>query len=184
MINKIISLRYARALEKVCKVESISLDSAYKDLSDVCAVLQGNKKLLELLKVSIYPMENKLTILKDISDGVIYNLLKFMVINGRIDLAFDVLDSFNQLMLQSQNKAKAKVTSAIELKDNEKKVLSDIFSKISGKILDFEFFVDKNLIGGIVVEIEGKIYDGSIKTYLANISNRLSNLSISQGGNG
>ncbi|MGE4546404.1 MAG: ATP synthase F1 subunit delta [Desulfurella sp.] len=184
MINKIISLRYARALEKVCKLESISLDSAYSDLSKVCAVFSENKKLLELLKVSIYPMENKLTILKDISDGVVYNLLKFMVINGRINLIFDVLDSFNQLVLQSQNKAKAKVTSAIELEDNEKKVLSDIFFKISGKILDFEFFVDKNLIGGIVVEIEGKIYDGSIKTYLLNITNRLNNLSISQGGNG
>lgn len=184
MINKIISLRYARALEKVCKAKSISLESAYKDLNDVCSVFQKNKKLLELLKVSIYPMENKLTILKSISDGVIYSLLKFMVINGRINLTFDVRDSFYQLMLQSQNKAKATVFSAIELTSYEKKVLSDIFSKISGKILDFAFFVDKNLIGGIVVEIEGKIYDGSIKTYLTNIANRLNNLSISQGGIG
>ncbi|AHF97812.1 MAG: ATP synthase F1 subunit delta [Desulfurella sp.] len=184
MISKIISLRYARALEKVCKSQSISLESAYNDLSKVCILLQENKKLFELLKVSIYPIENKIAILKDISSGIIYNLLKFMVSNGRIGLIFDVLDSFNQIMLQSQNKAKARVISAIELIDSEKKVLSDIFSKISGKILDFEFFVDKNLIGGIVVEIEGKIYDGSIKTYLTNIANRLNNLNISQGGIG
>ncbi len=179
MINKIISLRYARALEKVCKSESISLNDAYEDLSQVCLILQENKDLFELLKVSIYPLENKLSILKNICDGYVFDLLKFMVSNGRIGFVFDVLESFRQIMFQSQNKAKARVTSVIDLIDSEKKVLSDIFSKISGKILDFEFFIDKNLIGGIVVEIDGKVYDGSIKTYLSSISNRLNNLSIS-----
>ncbi len=184
MINKTIALRYARALEKVCKSKSIDLESACSDLDKVCRLLKENKKLFELLKVSIYPLKNKFMILENISSGVIHSLLKYMVINGRIGYIFDVLDSFRDLVLKSQNKAKAKVISAIELIESEKAALSNIFSKISGKVLEFDFFVDKNLIGGIVVEIEGKIYDGSIKTYLANISSRLNNMSITQGGIG
>ncbi|MGB9755270.1 MAG: ATP synthase F1 subunit delta [Desulfurella sp.] len=184
MINKVISLRYARALEKVCKDESISMDLAYETLSNVCLILKENEKLFELLKVSIYPLENKLDILRNICDGVIYNLLSFMALNGRIEFVFDVLDSFSEIMMQNQNKAKARVISALELIESEKSTLSNIFSRIALKTLEFEYIIDKNLIGGIVVEIEGKVYDGSIKTYLTNISNRLNNLNISQGGNG
>lgn len=184
MINKVISLRYARALEKVCKDESISMDLAYEALNNVCCILKDNGQLFELLKVSIYPLESKLNILRNICDGVVYNLLSFMVLNGRIGFVFDVLDSFSQIMMHSQNKSKAKVISALELVDSEKSALSSIFSKISLKTLEFEYIIDKNLIGGIVVEIDGKLYDGSIKTYLTNIANRLNNLSISQGGNG
>lgn len=184
MISKVISLRYARALEKVCKDESISMDLAYEALNNVCLTLKQNEKLFELLKVSIYPLESKLNILRNICDGVVYSLLSFMALNGRIEFVFDVLDSFGEIMMQNQNKAKAKVISTLELIDSEKSALSNIFSKISLKTLEFEYIIDKNLMGGIVVEIDGKVYDGSIKTYLTNISNRLNNLSISQGGNG
>jgi len=178
MKNKIIGARYAKALEKFCKNQSISLNDAYKQLNDVCLVLQNNKSLFELLKVSIYPLENKLSLLKSICNGYIYNLLSYMVINGRIAFIFDVLESFKQIMLENQNKAIAKVISAIELTENEKQSLSKAFSKILNKILDFEYFVDRELLGGIIVEVDGKVYDGSIKTYLTNIANKLSTLSI------
>lgn len=184
MINKIISLRYARALEKVCQTQALELETAYAQLENVCLVLKQNPQLFELLKVSIYPLQNKLNFIEAISTFVVRDFLELMINNNRIEFIFDTLDSFKNIMMLKQNKAKGLTISATELDQNQKEALHRIFSKITGKGLEFEFITDKSLIGGIKVEVDGKTYDGSIKTYLANIANRLNNLNISQGGNG
>ena len=48
----------------------------------------------------------------------------------------------------------------------QKTALLDRLQKISGKIIEPRFIKDESLIGGIKVQIDDKIFDGSIKNRL------------------
>jgi F-type H+-transporting ATPase subunit delta len=51
--------------------------------------------------------------------------------------------------------------------------LVESFRRISGKDVILREESDPKLIGGIVVELEGKIYDGSVQTQLEKMTQRI-----------
>ena len=73
-----------------------------------------------------------------------------------------------------ENVAVAKVTSSTELKEEEKTKLKEKLEKAYGKKVVLDVKVDKSLICGIVVEIDGKIIDGSIRKSLGNVKEVIS----------
>jgi F-type H+-transporting ATPase subunit delta len=51
--------------------------------------------------------------------------------------------------------------------------LRDRLQRISGKQIVLQQETDPSLIGGVVVEFEGKVYDGSVRTQLENMKQRI-----------
>ena len=63
----------------------------------------------------------------------------------------------------------ALVKSAEPLTDEEKAKLIAKLEKVSGKSVDAEYRIDKSILGGVVVEMEGTIIDGSLKHRLESV---------------
>ena len=63
----------------------------------------------------------------------------------------------------------AKVTSAQELSEEEKSNLIKKLSKVKGGRIEAEYLVDEKLIGGVIVEIEGTVMDGSLRRRLQQV---------------
>ena len=63
------------------------------------------------------------------------------------------------------------------MNDKEKKELDQLLAKLTGKKVQTTFGVDSSLIGGVVVRIGDKIIDGSIRTRLAALQERLKAIS-------
>ena len=61
------------------------------------------------------------------------------------------------------------MTSAVELTDDEKKKLKLKLEKMSGKSLILKCTVDKSVLGGVIVKMDGKIMDGSLKHRLEEV---------------
>ncbi len=57
----------------------------------------------------------------------------------------------------------AKVTSAVPLSDTEKEKLHHKLEGISGRAVAVQYEVDPSLIGGVIVEMDGKTIDGSLR---------------------
>ena len=68
----------------------------------------------------------------------------------------------------------AKVTSAVELSENEIAQLKTKLEKVTGHTVITECSVDGTLIGGITVEIDGKILDGSVRQRLYEVKEVMS----------
>jgi F-type H+-transporting ATPase subunit delta len=51
--------------------------------------------------------------------------------------------------------------------------LNDRLRSISGKDVVLQQETDASLLGGLLLELEGKIYDGSIRTQLENMKQRI-----------
>ena len=65
------------------------------------------------------------------------------------------------------------VRSAAPLADSELAALRGKFEAITGRQVLETAEVDPSLLGGVTVETEGRVYDGSIRTQLARLERRM-----------
>ena len=53
--------------------------------------------------------------------------------------------------------------------------LCDELKKKLGKDIDFEYKIDNSIIGGFIINLDGKVYDNSIKTQLERLKKHIKN---------
>ena len=53
--------------------------------------------------------------------------------------------------------------------------LCDELKKKLGKDIDFEYKIDNSIIGGFIINLDGKDYDNSIKTQLERLKKHIKN---------
>ncbi|MBO7178183.1 MAG: ATP synthase F1 subunit delta, partial [Clostridia bacterium] len=79
------------------------------------------------------------------------------------------VDEYNALLNASERVFTAKVTSAQELTLEEKdKLIQKLEKSYLGKV-QAEYLVDGALLGGMIVEIDGKVMDGSLRRRLQDV---------------
>jgi F-type H+-transporting ATPase subunit delta len=61
-----------------------------------------------------------------------------------------------------------------ELTDEQKARLTAKLTKVTGKTIKPQYVIDKGLIGGISVTVDGKHFDGSVRKNLKNIKEVIS----------
>ena len=77
-------------------------------------------------------------------------------------------------MLANQNVVRGDLTSATPLAPEKAKAIEDSLSTVTGKKVQLTQHVDPTLIGGVVARIGSTVYDGSVKTQLAQLRHELS----------
>ena len=90
-------------------------------------------------------------------------LLKLLCEKGRISYFIESVDEYNSLLDASEHISNVKITSAVELTDAEKQKLITKLELIDNCKVRAEYFVDSKLLGGLIVEVDGKIMDGSLR---------------------
>ena len=60
----------------------------------------------------------------------------------------------------------AKVTSAVPLSEKEEKALIEKLEKMTGNTVLLDVEVNDSILGGMIVEIDGKVIDGSLQNRL------------------
>ena len=81
--------------------------------------------------------------------------------------------SYQRLLEQSLGRVRANIRVAAPLSEDELKALVDTFSALTQKTVIPTVTVDSALLGGAVVEIEGRVYDASLKTQLQRLGESL-----------
>lgn len=103
------------------------------------------------------------------------NFLRVLLRNGRLTDLAAINERFDIELEERSNISSALVTSARELDDNERAELKANIEKLTGKQVKLEFTINESLIGGIVTRLGSTVYDGSVKTQLENLKERLVN---------
>jgi F-type H+-transporting ATPase subunit delta len=70
---------------------------------------------------------------------------------------------------------KAKIIVADNITIPTYRYLCDELKKKLGKDLDFEYSIDNSIIGGFILNIDGIVYDNSIKTQLNRLKKHIRN---------
>ncbi len=167
MIDNIVAKRYARALIQAAdaKKDYEKIDAQFSDFVDMLA---ENTQLNDiLLSPAVSPVKKK-KILSDLAEKaklhkVLSRLLELLTDKGRLSIIESVYQAYVDLINEKNGIIPAKFYYADNITDKDRKDIEKELKRITGKDLEFEMIKDDSLIGGVMIKIGGKIYDGSIK---------------------
>jgi F-type H+-transporting ATPase subunit delta len=77
---------------------------------------------------------------------------------------------FRILLDERLGRLRATIRAPSALDDSQRQSLVETFSQITGKAVLAEVVVDAELLGGVLVEIAGRVYDGTIRTHFERLA--------------
>ena len=83
-------------------------------------------------------------------------------------------EAFQRRYYAAHNIAEAVVTSAASLSKEQEELLKKKLETMSGKTVVMELKTDPSVLAGVRVELDGKLFDGTVKGRLSELSRRIS----------
>lgn len=176
---KQVDITYGNALFELALEES-KLDSLYEEAASLIAILNDNQELIKLLNHPQVSKEEKKNIVTNTFDGRVSDeltgLIAMVVEKGHVAQLVSILNYFVKQVKKEKNIGVATVKSAVELSEAQKKAIEQrLIETTVYDTMEIDYSVDKALIGGLVIRIEDRVVDSSIKTKLENMSRTLAN---------
>lgn len=101
--------------------------------------------------------------------------LVFLAARDRLAVLPGLARAYQQLLDQELDRARATITSAVPLRAAQRNELLAVVRRLSGKSdVVATMRVDPELLGGVIVETEGVVYDGSLRTQLERLGRQMS----------
>lgn len=167
---------YAEALF-LLSVENDAKKEYYDDLLAIRVVFRREGDFLEILSSPDIRLDEKLDLLMSAFGVFNENVLSFLCLiteKKRISTFYDIVDEYEILYTESERKIKVKIVSATELtEETREKLVLKLENKFARKV-ECDFSIDKSLIGGLVIEAEGNIIDGSVRSEIQKIKEVIS----------
>lgn len=167
-----ISKEYGTALYMLA-CENNKKEEYADGLSVISDVFTENPEYITFLSSPGIPLEERLGAIdaafkESICEDVL-SYIKLICEKGRISCFFESAEEYNTLLKESQKIVNVKVVSAVELTEDEKEKLNKGLEKKLSSGINTSYVIDESLIGGILIEADGKILDGSVRTRLRDI---------------
>lgn len=154
------------------------IDVTGKNFADFSQLLEASPELKSFLSSPAFEAVEKHEVLKDIQnkmslDDAFYRFLCVLVDQGHFALYSGVVESYSNAILKHEQKVSVNVTSAFDLSDDQKGRVLYALSKKLGKDILLNVQVNPELIGGLKAEVDGVIYDASIKGKLNSLQKEM-----------
>lgn len=172
-----IANRYARALADVI-TEHGETDVVAAEVEKFARLIEQHRELHDVFASPVVPIDRKRAVL----DALIArlqprpttrNFLQVLLTNQRLQDLGHVQQSLARVLDERRGVVAAEVTTARAVSEQEKQMLADRLCAVTGKQVRLSFRVDPDIIGGVVVRIGSLVYDGSIRTQLAQMRQKL-----------
>lgn len=167
--------RYAQAAFEIAR-ERGELDQWEQDLRQLAGVL-ANPSVSDFFESPAVPETAKRqaieAILPDESQQLVRNLTLLLLERWRLPQLPQVAEVFQQLVMEERGIAVAEVTTAVPLDEDEQAQVRERVAALIGKQVEMRPRVDPDIIGGIVVRVEDNLIDGSVRTQLHQLRQRM-----------
>jgi F-type H+-transporting ATPase subunit delta len=156
---------YAKALIDLA-LEQGQVEVVREDMRLISAVISDSRELANVMHSPIVKADKKQAILSEIFKGKINEMterfLKIVLDHGREGSISLIAEAFENMYLQHKGIEKVKVTTAYALSDAEVKAVSEKAAAYTGKQVELNQHVDESIIGGMVLRVGDKRYNGSL----------------------
>jgi F-type H+-transporting ATPase subunit delta len=170
---------YARAFADVVFDEHLDAARATADLRSIAALFEESVELRRVWENPAVPAEQKRKLLDAIVqregiDKPVRNLVAVLIDHRRLPFLPRIVEQFAKELDARMGFAEARISSARELGDSERRTLEAQIEKTTGKKVRASYGLDASLLGGAVVRVGSTIYDGSVKGQLEKIKEAIS----------
>ena len=166
------SKEYAEALFELAAGENV-LEETSDGLVTVISALKQMPEYRSLLASAAISKADRLKALDDAFAGkvpnVLMGVLRMMVSRGHISALDNMVREYEELNRDYRGESTARVLSAVPLKESEAMAIRKELERRFGHTVVVECETDPSLIGGVRVEVDGKVIDGSIRNKLEQI---------------
>ena len=162
--------RYSRALFEVSK-EAGELEKVESDIKNFQLLLNSSKEIKNFIKDPTQNFGQQINMINLLAEKLRFskNLKNFFLLlidKRRIFFIEKITESFLRLCSQKRGEIKASLISSKELSESELKIISKDLSNSIGSNLKFDYKVNKELIGGLKLQLGSFMIDTSIKNKL------------------
>ena len=175
-MERIAVLRYTKALFNLA-LEQNKVDEFNQAAIDILAVINSDDEFLAVINHLSIPAEQKMTTMKAIFGGKVpedfMGLFDLLFRRGRQGELVGILEQFGKLYKEHKRIALAKLCSATELPQSKLDEIALTLGKKLDKTIEFELLVDPALIAGFRVEVDGYVFDSSIKNQVEQLKKQL-----------
>ncbi len=171
------SERYSRALYEVAK-EAKELERVETDIKTFQNIIKESSELNNFFHNPTLSIENQNNVINLLSEklDISKNLKNFFFVlieKRRIFFIEKILDSFLKLCMSKRGELKASLISSKDLSENELESISRDISSSMGSTIRLDYKIDKELIGGLKLQLGSFMIDTSIKNKLKKIEQRM-----------
>lgn len=172
-----ISVRYAKALlqaamEKGCE------DAVRNDMISLLGCINESSDLRTLLESPVVADSKKVEIFNNLFaehfTALTTDFFKVLVKNKRENFLKIICMNFAEFYARSKNIKRVRITSAVETSDEVQRNIQELAKSVGGDSdVELTVKIDPEIIGGLIVQVEDKVYDASVRTQLARIKEQL-----------
>ncbi len=175
MTGRRLAKRYARALFSLTQG---ALAATAEELGRAATVLE-EPRLALVLRSPAVDAAARVRIARQVATALglshdMGNLLCLLAERDRLEVLADIAGAYEELVDEALGRARALIRSATPLSVAEKNDLVELARRLTGRrevLATTE--VDPELLGGVVLHIDGKVYDGSLSAQLVRLSKQM-----------
>jgi F-type H+-transporting ATPase subunit delta len=161
--------RYAQAVLQVASAEPDG-GEVEDELFRFARAMEGSDELRTTLSDSTIPAARRQQIVEDLlgtqATSATTALVSMVVAAGRGADIPRIADRVVELGASTRAKAVAEVRSVVELSDDQQARLVTALKQATGKDVEIKVVIDESVMGGLLVQIEDEVIDGTVRTRL------------------
>lgn len=176
--SAVYAIRYAHAFASVAASNNMDVAAAQQQMRDFAGTFSDSPQLREVLTDPSIPAEQKLSVIDAIAERIgmfreVRNFIAVIMDHQRLNELGEILKQYHHLADVNSGLTEAEITSARELNPDDRQELEQQVAKLAGTRVVVAYKQDPSLLGGAVVRIGSKIYDGSLKAQLEQMKQSL-----------
>jgi len=169
--------RYAEAIADVAVAHDL-VDQIDSDLRAFVDMMTRSRELHQVFASPVLSMDKKMRVLDALIERarpnrLTANLFKTLLRHYRLHHLDAVSEQFRREINERKGLVMAEVTTAAPIGPEDQAALLERLQQLTGHRVQVRYSTDSSLIGGVVTRIGSVIYDGSIRTRLEEMKDRL-----------
>ena len=172
-VATVVSERYALSLYEVAKKENLAAPMC-EALGEVSALFAEYPDYLKVLTTPSIAMEEKKQTIRAVFENQVHpyllNFLLLLTEKRRIGLIHEMAAAYQDLYYLDAGMCGVTAITAVALTEEQMEKLKNKMAQVTGKQIVLKNEVDPDVIGGVLVRIENKQIDDTVKSRLAGIA--------------
>lgn len=151
-----------------------------KDIADLGAMIASSSELQHFINTPLLSVEQQKAGVEALAkkaklSSAVSNLLMVMAENRRLSILPAIVRETEAYLVKQSGTVPIAVATARQLSSADQKKIGADIKAVLGKEILMQAYVDESLIGGMVVQVESTLIDGSIKSKLDKLERDLTN---------
>ena len=174
--NAPVVARYARALLQLAN-ERQQAEAVRADLNGLAEVFQASPHLSRVLADPAVSEDSRAALIQRVFagrlTGTTMNFLGVLNVKGRLGLLPDLIEGYSDLLEEQLGNVEVDVTVARRLDAGQLEQVRQRVSQALGRTAVVHQYVDESIIGGLVLRVQDKLIDASVRFQLDQMRRRL-----------